>query len=60
MLKKSCLLEYLIAYAETLKEKDGKRALSANYFVISVLKTIDAIDNNQTPGEIDSEEVKKN
>lgn len=59
MLKKSCLLEYLIAYAETLKKKDGKKALSANYFVISVLKTIDAIDNNQIPSEIDSEEAKK-
>ena len=59
MLKKSCLLEYLITYAETLKKKDGKKALSANYFVISVLKTIEAIDNNQIPSEIDSEEAKK-
>ena len=59
MLKKSCLLEYLIAYADMLKKNDGKKALSANYFVISVLKTIDAIDNNQIPSEIDSEEAKK-
>ena len=59
MLKKSCLLEYLIAYAETLKEDDGKKALSANYFVISVLKTVDAVDNNQIPAEIDNEDAKK-
>ena len=59
MLKKSCLLEYLIAYADTLKENDGKKALSANYFIISVLKTIDAVENNQIPGEIDSDEAKK-
>lgn len=53
------MLEYLIAYAETLKKNDGKKALSANYFVISVLKTIDAIGNNQIPSEIDSEEARK-
>lgn len=58
MLKKSCLLEYLIAYADTLKKNDGKKALSANYFVISVLKTMDALERNQLPGEIDSEEAK--
>ena len=43
MAKKSFLLEYLISYAESLKNKDGKKALSANYFVVSVLKTIDAV-----------------
>ena len=60
MAKKSCLLEYLMACAETLKTNDGKRALSANYFIISVLKTLDEIDANQFPSEIeDSEEAKK-
>lgn len=58
MLKRSCLLEYLITYAEALKNNDGKKALSANYFVISVLKTIEAIDNNQIPNEIDNDGVK--
>ena len=59
MLKKSCLLEYLITYADTLRKNDGKKALSANYFMISVLKAISTIDNNQIPSEIDTEESKK-
>ena len=59
MAKKSFLLEYLISYAESLKNKDGKKALSANYFVVSVLKTIDAVVNNQIPAEIDREDAKK-
>ena len=59
MIKKSCLLEYLIACAETLRKNDGKKALSANYFIISVLKTISEIDSNKIPSEIDSEESKK-
>ena len=58
MLKKSSLLEYLIGYAERLKSDDGKNALSANYFFISVLKAIEAIDNGQIPSEIDNEEAK--
>ena len=58
MLKKSCLLEYLITYADTLKENDGKKALSANYFLVSLLKTIGAVGDNQFPDEINNDEAK--
>lgn len=59
MLKKSCLLEYLIKYAESLKKNDGKKALTANYFVISLLQTVSAVENNRTPSEINNEDAKK-
>ncbi|MBE6609628.1 MAG: AAA family ATPase [Ruminococcaceae bacterium] len=57
MLKKSCLLEYLFTYAEELKNKDGKKALSANYFLVSLLMTLEAIDKASIPDEINNEEA---
>ena len=42
-----------------MKRNDGKKALSANYFVISLLKTIDAVNQNRIPAEIDSEEARR-
>lgn len=59
MLKKSCLLEYLIKYADSLKKNDGKKALTANYFVISLLQTVNAVENNRTPSEINNEDAQK-
>ena len=52
MLKKSVLLEYLLKYADALKRNDGRIALSANYFLLSVLKTTDLVVNNQAPSEL--------
>ncbi len=58
MLKKSRLLEYLLSLAEELKNKDGRRGISANYFVISVLRTLDAVENGHLPDGINDEETK--
>lgn len=40
MLKKSNLLDYLVAGADEMRKKDGRRALSANYFIVSLLKAL--------------------
>ncbi len=40
MLKTSALLDYLVACADQLKEADGKRSLSVDYFLASVLQTM--------------------
>ncbi|MBE6630230.1 MAG: AAA family ATPase [Ruminococcaceae bacterium] len=58
MPKKSCLLEYLISVADVIKQNDGKKVLTADYFMVAVLKTMEAMDHNQLPDEID-EEAKK-
>ena len=47
MLKKSILLGYLLEYAEVLRKNDGKQVLSANYFILSTLRTIDESDNDK-------------
>ena len=57
MLKKSCLLEYLMSYADTLKNYDGKKALSSDYFMLAVLKTVDEVENNQAPEAIQGEDA---
>ena len=56
---KSCLLEYLLSYADRLKREDGKNSLSANYFFISILKTISEIADGKIPDEIDNDEARE-
>lgn len=59
MIKRTKLLEYLFSYAEKLRQKDGRKALSANYLLLSVLKTMDGQDQDQIPRELDTEETGK-
>ena len=59
MPEKSCLLEYLLSRAEALKRADGKKALSANYFLISVLEIMTETDSGKIPDEINNDEAKK-
>ena len=54
MFKKSLLLEYLLKIAEQLKNADGKKSLSANYFFLAVLKVIRTAEDGQVPHEINN------
>ena len=58
MLPKSRLLEFLIENANALKQNDGKTAISANYFVISLLQLVAAADRGQLPEELSGDDVK--
>lgn len=53
-MKKTILLEYIISRADKLKENDGRKALSANYFVLSLLQTIKDAVRSQIPDEINN------
>ncbi len=55
MLKKSALLEYLMDRAEKLKEKDGKKSVSANYFFVSLLQVMWDRSHNELPDNINDE-----
>lgn len=57
MLKRSKLLEYLLTYADALKKIDGRKALSANYFLLAVLKTVDNIEHDNIPEAINDEDA---
>lgn len=59
MPRKSYLLEYIIAYADKLKNNDGKKSLSANYFMLSVLKVVEDMLSENIPAELDSIDAKK-
>ena len=54
MARNSKLVEYLFWYAERLMKKDGKRSLTANYFVIAALILADSTEHNLVPGELNT------
>ncbi len=58
-MKKSVLLNYLLARAEELRTADGKKMLSANYFFASLLQILEQKANDQLPDEINIDEVIK-
>ncbi len=55
MLKKSALLDYLMASADKLKIADGKKVLSANYFFASLLQVMMDKSSNKLPDAINDE-----
>jgi len=57
MLEKSSLLEYFISLAEQMQTQTGQGAVSANHFILSVLETLEAVENHQIPSEIDNDDV---
>jgi len=57
ILKKSILLEYVMKCADELRNKDGKKAVSANYFIISLLKVVKEKENNALPEELNRVDV---
>ena len=59
MLKKSCLLEYLIKCADLMRQDDGKNAISANYFVVAALVCLADADDNKFPDELNNDEGKE-
>lgn len=59
MQNKSFLLEYIIECAEKMRIADGKNALSANYFIISLLQIIEAQECNQLPDNLKNDETIK-
>ncbi|MBQ5793306.1 MAG: AAA family ATPase [Clostridia bacterium] len=59
MIKRTSLLEYFFSYAENLRQKDGRKALSANYLLLAVLKTMDGQNQDQIPRDLDTEETGK-
>lgn len=58
MPRNSKLVEYLFWYAERLMKKDGKRSLTANYFVIAALVMADSVEHNLLPGELNTANTK--
>ena len=49
MLKKSELLEYILKAADKMKREDDKKALTANYFMISVLNLLKLKGEGKAP-----------
>ena len=52
MLKKSVLLDYLMRDAERMKDADGKKNLSANYFFMAVLRLAAKVKRGELPEEL--------
>lgn len=52
MLKTSVLLDYLMRDAERMKEADGKKNLSANYFFMAVLRLAAKVRRGELPEEL--------
>ncbi len=52
MLKKSALLEYLLKKADEIKAKDEKKALTSNYFLISLLELLHKKKTSNLPTEV--------
>ena len=59
MLKKSNLLDYLVTGADEMRKKDGRRALSANYFIVSLLKALKDNADGDLAEELNDESTKK-
>ena len=57
MLKKSDLLDYVVTGADALRKNDGRKALSANYFIVSLLKTIQDKENDSLAEELCNEQA---
>lgn len=58
MLKKSDLLEYVVTGADALRKNDGRKAISANYFIVSLLKTIQDKENDSLAEELSNEQAR--
>lgn len=50
-------MKYIMKCADEMKQKDGKKSLSANYFFLSLLTVAKANENNELPEELRSREV---
>lgn len=50
----------MLSYADEIRTADGKKAISANYFMIAVLKTIDSVIHQfNIPDAIDNDEARE-
>ena len=58
-MKKSNLLEYILETAQKLKNDDGKKSVSADYFIVSLFTIYEVKQSNQLPEEYDNTETKK-
>ncbi len=58
-MENSTLLAYLMKRAEQIKEEDGKRSLSSNYFMAALLQTLAEHEKKETPEELRSESAVK-
>lgn len=56
-MEKSLLLKYIMERAYELKEKDGKKSLSIDYFMLALLNTLDMSEKNELPKELKNDDV---
>ena len=58
-MKQTYLLEHLLRRANALCIADGKKSLSANYFILALFKELEQIENGKASRRLGSPEVKK-